>query len=85
MQGLPFKLISINYAEDKETINQFMQKVHVEYPVLLDTDGDFARNWNVITYPSTFVIDKNGKIVYGVNGAIEWDDEVYIKMLKNLL
>lgn len=85
MAGLPFELISVNYAEDKKTILDFMGKIKVEFPVLLDQNGDFAKKWNVITYPSTFVIDKEGKIRYGVNAAIEWDNPEFIEKLKALL
>lgn len=85
MKGLPFELISINYAEDKKTILDFMKEVNVEFPVLLDQDGQFARKWNVITYPSTFVIDKNGTIKYGVNAAIDWDSPEFIAKIKSLL
>lgn len=85
MKGLPFELISINYAEDKKTILEFMKKVNVEFPVLLDKNGDFAKKWNVIAYPSTFVIDKHGKIKYGVNAAIEWDKPEFIQKIKSLL
>jgi len=53
--------------------------------VLLDKDGSFAKKWNVITYPSTFIIDKEGKIKYGVNAAIEWDAPEFIKKIKELL
>ena len=85
MDGLPFELISINYAEDKKTILEFMKKVKVEFPVLLDNNGEFATKWNVITYPSTFVIDKSGEIKYGVNAAIEWDSPEFIKKIQSLL
>lgn len=85
MKGLPFELISINYAEDKKTILEFMKKVKVDFPVLLDPDGNYAKKWNVITYPSTFVIDKNGNIKYGVNAAIEWDSPEFIAKIKTLL
>ncbi|MDH5602057.1 MAG: redoxin domain-containing protein [Gammaproteobacteria bacterium] len=85
MSGLPFELISINYAEDKKTILEFMKKVQVDFPVLLDQDGEFAQKWNVITYPSTFVIDKKGDIKYGVNAAIEWDHPEFIEKIKALL
>ena len=77
--------ITINYAEDNKTILDFMKKINVEFPVLMDQDGNFAKKWNVITYPSTFVIDKNGKIIYGVNAAIEWDDPEFIEKIKSLL
>lgn len=85
MKGLPFELISINYAEDKKTILEFMEKVKVDFPVLLDPGGSFAKKWNVITYPSTFVIDKSGNIRYGVNAAIEWDSPEFIAKIKSLL
>ena len=85
MQGLPFELISINYAEDKDTITQFMQRVQVDFPVLLDQRGEFAKQWKVISYPSTFVIDADGKIRYGVNAAIEWDRPEIINKLKSLM
>ena len=84
MKDYPFELISINYAEDRKTILDFMKQVNVEFPVLLDKDGTFAKQWNVITYPSTFVINKNGKIKYGVNAAIEWDSPELIKKIKSL-
>lgn len=85
MTGFPFELISINYAEDRKTIVDFMKKVNVEFPVLLDQNGDFARKWHVISYPSTFVIDAKGNIKFGVNAAIEWDDPEFISKLKLLL
>ena len=84
MKDYPFELISINYAEDQKTILEFMKKVNVEFPVLLDKDGTFARKWNVIAYPSTFVIDKSGRIKYGVNAAIEWDSPELIEKIKSL-
>lgn len=85
MAGLPFELISINYTEERQDIIDFMKKVNVEFPILLDKDGRLAKEYNVITYPSTFIIDKQGKIKYGVNAAIEWDDPELIKQLKSSL
>lgn len=84
MSKFPFELISINYAEDTQTIKDFMKEVNVEFPVLLDQEGKFAQQWNVITYPSTFVIDPQGKIKYGVNAAIEWDEPEFIRTLEAL-
>ena len=44
-----------------------------------------GKKWQVITYPSTFVIDTKGKIKYGVNAAIEWDDPDLVEKIKSLL
>ena len=85
MTGLPFELVSINYAENSTDIRSFMERVRVDFPVLLDRDGDFARQWKVISYPSTFIIDPEGIIRYGVNAAIDWDDPAVIETLRSLL
>jgi thiol-disulfide isomerase/thioredoxin len=85
MLGKPFELISINYAEKPEQILEFMQLVDVDFPVLVDLDGQFSSNWNVLVYPATFVIGPDSRIAYGVNGAIEWDSPDVINQLNTLL
>ena len=85
MADRPFELISINYAEDRETVANFLKRVDVDFPVLLDTNGEYARQWHVISYPSTFVIDRHGEIRYGVNAAIEWDTPELSARLESLM
>ncbi len=85
MKGKNFELISINYAENKQQIKQFLDKVHVNFPVLLDEDGSVSSKWNVLVFPSTFVIGPDGKIKYGVNAAIHWDSPEVIKKINDLL
>jgi len=80
-----FELISVNYAEDKQVVKSFLQKVKVDFPVLLDEDGSVSAQWKVLVYPSTFVIGPDGKIKYGVNGAIRWDSPELIQKLDALL
>jgi len=85
MKGKPFELISVNYAEEQQRVEQFLQKVDVDFPVLLDETGQVSAKWGVLVYPSTFVISPNGKITHGVNGAILWDSPELIEELNNLL
>ncbi|MGD8582616.1 MAG: TlpA disulfide reductase family protein [Gammaproteobacteria bacterium] len=85
MKGRPFELISINYAEKPQQIREFLNMVRVDFPVLLDRNGSYSAKWNVLVYPATFVIAMDGNIVYGVNGAIEWDSEEIIGKLEALM
>ena len=85
MKDKPFELISINYAEKPEQIREFLNMVKVDFPVLLDEDGSYSAKWNVLVYPATFVIATDGNIVYGVNGAIEWDSEEISDKLEALM
>lgn len=85
MRGKPFELISINYAEKPQQVRDFLESVKVDFPVLLDEDGSFSAKWNVLVYPATFVIAMDGRIAYGVNGAIEWDSDEVIHELEVLM
>ena len=85
MQGTEFELISVNYAENEQVVKQFLQRVNVDFPVLLDETGSVSADWRVLVYPSTFVINPAGKIEYGVNGAILWDSPEVVDELRSLL
>lgn len=84
MQDIPFELISVNYAESPATIIDFLKKVDVHFPVLLDESGKVSVRWKVIAFPSTFIIGADGKIHYGVNAAIHWDNPEVISAFKDL-
>ena len=74
MLGDPFVILGVNIAEPKPIVEKFLQsKVHVDFPVLLDKDGKVMRQWNVMAFPTTFVIDKHGNIRYALFGSIDWD------------
>jgi thiol-disulfide isomerase/thioredoxin len=85
MEGLPFELISVDYAEEAQRIEKFLDEVDVHFPVLLDSDGRVSADWNVLVFPSTFVVGPDGRIAYGVRGAIHWDSPEVIAQLKALL
>ncbi len=85
MQGRAFELISVNYAETPQHIRNFMRKVAVDFPVLVDPTGKLAGQWNVVAFPSTFVIGPDGNIRYGVNAAIHWDAPEVIQQINQLL
>ena len=85
MHGKAFELISIDYAEDKRLVEDFLKRVNVDFPVLLDSDGRVSARWGALVFPSTFVIGPDGTIKYGVNGGIIWDSPDVINTLNSLL
>lgn len=85
MRQEKFELISVNYGESKETVQAFMKKVNVDFPVLLDPSGEQSAKWSVLVFPSTFVIGPDGKIKYGINAGIHWDNDSVVRKLKELL
>ena len=84
MKDSNFELISINFGEGEAIIKEFLKKVNVEFPVLLDDKGRISGDWNTIVLPSTYVIGPDGKFAYAVNAAIEWDSPEVVDALKKL-
>lgn len=76
--GQPFNLVSVDFRETVAELRQFTKKIPVEFPIMLDLDGKAAFDWKVFSFPSSFIVDRSGRLRYSVNRAIDWDTaEVY--------
>jgi thiol-disulfide isomerase/thioredoxin len=80
-----FNIITINVGESKEQIVEFMKKVKLELPIMLDADGQAVKDWGVYAYPSSLVLDRKGVIRYAYLGALEWDSQSIINTIRELL
>ena len=55
-------------TKNPETINKVTNDYQIDYPVLLDPERDLYAAYGVRVYPTTIVINKNGKFAYGLPG-----------------
>lgn len=66
-------ILAVNREESAEQIRSFRDEIGLTFPMILDENGDIQALYNVLGYPSTYVLDANGVIVFrnfGVmNGA----------------
>ena len=73
-------------AEDTATIHDFLQnRVNVNFPILLDRDGKALQDWQVFAFPSSYIIDKHGKIRYALFGSLLWDTPQVTEIIDKLL
>jgi len=82
-----FAILAVNMAEDKGAVTAFLKKhdIDIDFPILLNPEGDVVENWMITAVPTTFVIDPDGKIRYALFGGIEWDKPDVVKTLNGLL
>jgi thiol-disulfide isomerase/thioredoxin len=80
-----FGIVSINFKEDAEHVLAFLKRVDVDFPVLIDGDGAVSSRWKVFAFPSSFLLDRQGRVRYSVNTAIEWDDPAVKAVIERLL
>ncbi len=80
-QGL--RLLAINVRQDRETAAAFIAPLGISYEVLLDTDGAVARAYGVSGLPTTFFLDRQGRLAARILG--ESTPEVFERVIKGLL
>jgi thiol-disulfide isomerase/thioredoxin len=82
----PFTILGVNMAEEKQDVEAFLQnRVSVSFPIIMDKDGSALKNWKVFAFPTSYVLDKQGKIRYALFGGIEWDTPDTINKIQKLL
>jgi cytochrome c biogenesis protein CcmG/thiol:disulfide interchange protein DsbE len=56
-------LIGVNVDAERRDAERFMRDIPFEFEVVFDPDGNIARQFKVQAMPTTYVIDRSGKIV----------------------
>ena len=80
-----FVLLGINVDEDTSKAAEVAAKLHVTFPVLLDTDKTVSKLYDLSTMPSTVLIDRDGKVRYVHRGYLAGYEENYEKQIRELL
>lgn len=56
------EVVAINLDQEAELAKEFLQEVPAQFTVLLDTDAQLPGEYGVMGMPSSYLIDRNGKI-----------------------
>ncbi len=87
LKSEPFAMHAIDTGETAEEILPFIFATGTEltFPILLDRDNRTLGQWPVVALPTTFIVDKQGRVTYRSVGGREWDDPTLIEELRRLI
>jgi peroxiredoxin len=77
-------VLGVNMGETVEDIAGFTDRVAVDFPLLLSLDMSAGQAWGVRGLPTTYIVDKQGQIVYEILGEKPWDDPVIVEQIRDL-
>ena len=79
-QGIEF--VGIDVQEDRNTVATYLAQHQIEYPILLDEQGSIAAQYAVQGYPTTYLLDSDGRIVARNVGALTGEQlNTYLQLL----
>lgn len=85
LAGRPFRILAVNMGETEAEVRAFVKRVSVDFTILMDGDGQALAAWKVFVAPSTFIVDRSGRIRYTLQGGAEWDAPQYVEKLTALM
>ena len=59
--------------KDEEGIKEFLSENGYTYPVLMDTDAELFTAYGIYSYPTTFMIDRDGNVFGYASGQLSED------------
>lgn len=85
-KGLKFLPVSIDRGPGAlDDVRKFMEEFKLSFRPLLDSNGEVFDRWGVTAIPTTFLIDRKGKIVAKEVGPRNWTNSKWFTRLEQLL
>ncbi|TYR82547.1 thiol-disulfide oxidoreductase ResA [Priestia megaterium] len=77
------EILAANVGETNVAVQQFVNRYKLSFPIVIDKDSQVLQAYGVDPLPTTFLIDKDGKIVdVFIGGLDEKKINDYMEMIK---
>jgi cytochrome c biogenesis protein CcmG/thiol:disulfide interchange protein DsbE len=78
-------VLKVSVKEKEEALNKYKKEFNVSSPLLMDEKAKVANSYGVWAHPTTFFINRQGKIVGREFGGREWTSESMTTLIEYLL
>jgi cytochrome c-type biogenesis protein len=84
LEAQGFKVVGASWDDSPSAIQSFQQEIKLDYPVLLDGQSVSGNFGGIQSFPTTFIIDRTGRIRYKILGIRKRATlEAAVKLLLN--
>ena len=80
-----FVVLGVDYRESAGTVRDFLAEMKVSFPAVLDESGQAVKAYGIRPLPASFLIGRDGRILWRAFGARPWDAREFRKYLEGVL
>lgn len=80
-----FRVFAVNAGESDERIWQTARRLSLRLPMLRDPSREATRAWGVDVFPTSFLIDAEGRLAVTVQGMLDWRGPTAARLVEPLL
>ena len=87
LKDQPFVILAVNQQEEADQVFAFTGQLDPAptFPILFDRNSTVSHAWNVLGLPASFIVDKQGRVVYRAMGGREFDHPEIEQTIRALL
>jgi len=74
--------VNLTYGDSESKVIEFVKDFGLTFPIPMDEDGTIGEMFEVITIPSSYIIDSSGKIQNKIQGPM--DDQMLVDLLSSI-
>ena len=80
-----FVMLAVDMQENEKLVEAFISSLSLSFPALLDLDGDISFLYGIRGLPTTYIIDREGKIIGKAVGPRNWSSQESLQLFQSLL
>jgi len=84
-KSLGFVILGVNVDEDRKQAESLLKQIPVSFPILFDTDNKISAKYNVTAMPSSYFVDRDGKLRSEHKGYLPEYEQLYKNEIKKLI
>ncbi|MDR1863046.1 MAG: TlpA family protein disulfide reductase [Treponema sp.] len=82
-QGL--EILAVDCQEESRDVSAFMRRNRFSFSAALDESGEVSNYYGITAIPTTYIVDRSGKIILKVAGSLNWNNPRIIAAFETLL
>lgn len=81
-----FVILAVDLAEKPDVVRAYVRDTKLTFPILMDATGEVGGAWGAQSIPTTYIIDKGGRVIArGIGAQWKWDSPEIVALFEKLL